>query len=90
MCLCEGSSTLHTTIGQNFRAIFFPKKGDFHQHTQHQQQQHPKALCTTHLLQQEASHAGLEELGHALSRRVCAMSGAERVIDVQVGIGGQL
>lgn len=46
--------------------------------------------CALHLLQQEAGDAGLEVLGHALGGRVRAVRSAKRVVDVQVGVGGQL
>eukprot|EP00899_Mesostigma_viride_P028401 jgi/Mesvir1/8746/Mv26114-RA.1 len=42
------------------------------------------------LLQQVAGHGGLEELGHTGSGGVGAVGRAEGVVDVQVGVSGQL
>lgn len=42
------------------------------------------------LLQQEAGHGGRQELGHALGRAVCAVSGAEGVVHEQVERRGEL
>ena len=51
----------------------------------------PKAkLSHQLLLQQEAGHGGLQELGHTLGGGVGAVGSAERVVHVQVGVGGQL
>jgi hypothetical protein len=44
----------------------------------------------THLLQQEARHGGLQELGHTLCGGVGAVGCAESVVDIQVCICGQL
>mmetsp|Transcript_11079 Transcript_11079/g.26960 ORF Transcript_11079/g.26960 Transcript_11079/m.26960 type:complete len:493 (+) Transcript_11079:174-1652(+) len=41
------------------------------------------------LLEEEAGDGGGEELGDALGGGVRAVGGAERVVDVQVGVGGQ-
>mmetsp|Transcript_2844 Transcript_2844/g.6236 ORF Transcript_2844/g.6236 Transcript_2844/m.6236 type:complete len:286 (+) Transcript_2844:1154-2011(+) len=42
------------------------------------------------LLQQEAGHSRLQELGHTLSGGVGAVSSTEGVVDVQVSVGSQL
>lgn len=47
-------------------------------------------LSLLYLLQQEASHGGLQELGHTLCGGVSAVGGTEGIVHVQLGIGGQL
>lgn len=47
------------------------------------------APCS-HLLQQEAGHGGLQELGDTLGGGVGAVGGTEGIVDVQVSVGCQL
>jgi hypothetical protein len=47
------------------------------------------ARCS-HLLQQEAGHGGLQELGDTLGGGVGAVGGTEGIVDVQVSVGCQL